>query len=505
MLRKPELALAVLAFGVYAYFFQAGGWNQNSRFDLTRAIVEKHSVIIDDYVGNTGDFSMRDGHFYSDKAPGLSALAVPVWSAVHPFAQGRRPRGRLIHLGAYLSTLLGVALPSALGVAMLFRIAVSWGAPQAAAAGLALSYAFGTQALPYSTLFYSHQLVAGLSLLALALIVEGRSRPEALTPRRLFVVGLLLGCAVASEYPAALVAAVIVAYAAFLLRGRLRLAWIAAGALLPILALAAYHAAAWGDPFITGYSFTVIPGRSGGGLLPGVTLPDPSLLPRLLFSLERGIIRFSPWLALALPGVVLMVRSRTLRAEGLVCAAVIALFLALNCAQTRTPDDWRGGTGLGPRYLVPSLPFYALALVGLTATASVGRAVPRLVRSLAVVVVAVVVAASASRMLMATAVQPEVGRVDDPFEDFLVPLWRADRLAVNDAAFYTGGNKEPKFAWNLGEQVGLTGRASLWPLGLFVLAGGAWLTALLTSAADPRRVGLSPVFAPVIMRAPGQG
>ena len=39
---------------------------------------------------------------------------------------------------------------------------------------------------------------------------------------------------------------------------------------------------------------------------------------------------------------------------------VIVFFLALNCAQTLTPDDWRGGAGLGPRYLVPSLPFFSI-------------------------------------------------------------------------------------------------------------------------------------------------
>jgi hypothetical protein len=476
VLRTPEVALAVLAFGVSAYFFQAGGWNQNSRFDLTRAIVEQHSLTIDDYVGNTGDYSVRGGHFYSDKAPGLSFLAVPVWSAVHPFAHGRRPRGRLIHLGAYLSTLWGVALPSALGVAMLFRIAVRWGASVTAAAVLAVSYAFGTQALPYSTLFYSHQLVAGLLLLALALITEGRERPEAVTPRRLFVVGLLLGYAIASEYPAALAGAMIVGYAALVVRRRRRLVWTAVGAAIPILGLATYHAGAWGDPFITGYTFTIIPGRDTGGLLPGVTLPDPTLLPKLLFSLERGIIRFSPWLALALPGAVVMLRRRWLRAEGLLCVAVIAAFLALNCAQTVTPDDWRGGAGLGPRYLVPSLPFYALAMVGLVVPRWSGWRAHRLVRGLAAAVFVALVALSAGRMLLATAVQPEVSRVDDPFADYLLPLWRDDRVAVNVAAFYDGGNKEPKFAWNLGEQMGLSGRASLLPLAVFVLAAGAWLT-----------------------------
>jgi len=47
-------------------------------FDLTRAIVEKHKLYIDDYDMNTGDKAFREGHVYSDKAPGLALSAVPI-------------------------------------------------------------------------------------------------------------------------------------------------------------------------------------------------------------------------------------------------------------------------------------------------------------------------------------------------------------------------------------------------------------------------------------------
>jgi hypothetical protein len=78
--RRPQLPLFLLVFGVYAYFYQAGGWNQNSRFDLTRAIVEHHTIAIDAFADNTGDKAQREGHWFSDKAPGLSLLAVPPYA-----------------------------------------------------------------------------------------------------------------------------------------------------------------------------------------------------------------------------------------------------------------------------------------------------------------------------------------------------------------------------------------------------------------------------------------
>ena len=91
--RRASLPLFALVFGTYAYFYQAGGWNQNSRFDLTRAIVEQHTLSIDAFQENTGDKAQRDGHWFTDKAPGLSVLAVPAYAVVHARAAGGGGRG----------------------------------------------------------------------------------------------------------------------------------------------------------------------------------------------------------------------------------------------------------------------------------------------------------------------------------------------------------------------------------------------------------------------------
>ena len=78
---------------------------------------------------------------------------------------------------------------------------------------------------------------------------------------------------------------------------------------------------------------------------------------------------------------------------------------------------------------------------------------------------------------------PEVNRVDDPFEDYYLPLWRADKVAVSTFAFH-GGNTDPKYAWNAGERLGLAGRASLWPLAGFAIAGAAWTVRTLRRRGD---------------------
>ena len=67
---KQAILIGVVVFVSYAYFYPGGGWNQNTRFDLVRAVVERGVLTIDAYQKNTGDKVFKDGHWYSDKAPG---------------------------------------------------------------------------------------------------------------------------------------------------------------------------------------------------------------------------------------------------------------------------------------------------------------------------------------------------------------------------------------------------------------------------------------------------
>ena len=165
--RRTALALFVLALFSYAYFYQAGGWNQNSRFDLVRSLVEQQTPVIDDYHHNTGDKAERDGHFYCDKAPGASWLALPAYALVRALTDDP-PGDRTLVGGSYAVTVWAVALPSALSVAMLMLLISSFGAPLAAAAVVAAAYGLGTLAFPYSTLFYGHQLAAAFTLIGFA-------------------------------------------------------------------------------------------------------------------------------------------------------------------------------------------------------------------------------------------------------------------------------------------------------------------------------------------------
>jgi len=77
-----------------------------------------------------------------------------------------------------------------------------------------------------------------------------------------------------------------------------------------------------------------------------------------------------------------------------------------------------------------------------------------------------------------TSVKPEVPRaVEQPFDEYLFPRFFAGELAVNTQSidFITGRDRTLRFAWNVGELMGLEGLVTLAPLALWLAALGGWL------------------------------
>src|SRR5688572_30701708 len=117
--------------------------------------------------------------------------------------------------------------------------------------------------------------------------------------------GILLGAAAGTEYVSALPGLMIFAYCVWRAPRADRAAlaaWIAAGAVLPLLVVGAYHQACFGAPWRTAYGFVVRPSFAEGharGLL-GVTFPRADSLIGTLFGRSRGIFYVAPISALAL-------------------------------------------------------------------------------------------------------------------------------------------------------------------------------------------------------------
>jgi hypothetical protein len=485
-LSRPETALFMLVLGAYAYFYQAGGWNQNSRFDLTRAIVEERTSTIDHYAYNTGDLSCRGPHgrcqqaraeagehYYSDKAPGLSWLAVPAYAVAYAAFGSERPGRRYLSMSAWWVTVIAVGVPGAMAVVMLYLTLAAFTRSETVRITITLAYGLATLAFPYSTLYYGHQVAAALLLMSFALLVLAKrcvSMPP--TPGLLVGVGLMLGYAVVVDYMSAMAVVPLMGYVAAFVRPWRRLGWLVAGETVPGIALGAYHWLVFGGPLTMPYEFSTQMARHIGFM--GLGSPSPYVLREILIGSYRGLFYSAPWLLLAIPGAMSLLWRRGRRAEGLVCSVIATLFLWLNSSLV----DWQGGWAFGPRYLVPAIPFLSVLVVG-----CVPNSRPRGFASRACTIVGsglalVLVAVSGVLMLVGTAVKPEAPMdIQRPFGEYLWPSFLRGELSINTQSvedLWPQVKGKPQ-AWNASQLAGLDGLASLVPLGVYVAVTSAWL------------------------------
>jgi len=376
-----ELAVFLLLLCAYSYFIQPSQANALSRYNLVRALADDRSIIVDRYADNTIDKIRRDGHFYSDKAPGVSVLALPAYLVVSAFER-LLAAGRALEEThrVYLLTVAAVALPSALlGVLLLWVLeCLAPGAPGNPL--LVLGYGLGTIAFSFSTLLFGHQLAALLGFAAFALLL--RARLGARGWLAVAAAGLLAGLAILGEYPAALTFGLLLLYIVLGVRSvRLTLAFLA-GAVPALAALALYDTLAYGAPWKTPSCCLVNPEFAGAAQgLNGVGMPNPAALLDLLVA-GKGLLVGSPFLVLAPVGLALLWRERRFRPEAVLLALVVVVYLLYNAGYYLPFGGWTPG----PRFLLPALPFAVAALAPLGARrAGLALLVPLLLWSFATI------------------------------------------------------------------------------------------------------------------------
>jgi|SRR5579872_549967 len=458
---KLASLLGLSTFLSFIYFYEGGGWNQNSRFDLLRAIVEHHTLQIDAYQANTGDKAHFQGHYYSEKAPGLVFLAVP-------FALGARAGMRVVGMDpesargeyalSYIVTACAVALPTALAGICLFFLALRFGARLGGAAFGVIVMAIGTPMLAYASLFWAHALVGACLVFAFAAAVKVGEGPSV---RAEFwwalAVGLAAGWATVTEYPAAPVSALL----AFFALGQ---AWrrgtaarwrvgtgVGLGAVICACVLFGYLYAAFGAlrPSYSYYDPNSFSFMQQQGYM-GLTYPHPDRLLKLLFGCSRGLLLASPVMTGAAVGLWLL--GKGFRGPALTAGAIAVYYFLFNASFYW----WKAGLTFGPRYASACIPLLCLGFgMAWTRASSVWRCVLIALAFYSVFVTVMVVSTSSQ-----LAMQDSCPIVHSSWPAF----WAGD-LANNRESMLLAGEAAGGYgAFNLGQLMGLRGTASLIPL-----------------------------------------
>ncbi|HLZ24826.1 MAG TPA: hypothetical protein VKQ30_22120 [Ktedonobacterales bacterium] len=353
-----------------AYFVPRGAsWNADTHIFLTASIVDRGTLNIDPLAAYTGDKSSAGGHYYADKAPGLSLAAIPAYMLFKQTLMSGRPYtafftapadARTDFLIRYLLAILYAAVPTGILAALLYTFLARLGMSDGWRAGVALTYALGTMALPFAGEFFSHQLAAALLFGGFVLLY--RIRHGELADRLTLVAGFLLGYAILTEYPTVLIAGALGIYALTSPSNGRRLAvLLALGAAPPLLVGAIYNTLAFGGPLSQGYAHLAGPevfrtGQAQG--LMGITYPHLNALWQTTFGPYRGMFLFSPVLLLAIPGFRLLYKHIEWRVEARLWLAIVTVYGLFAISYFA----WDGGFSMGPRQFLPALPFLVLPI-----------------------------------------------------------------------------------------------------------------------------------------------
>lgn len=374
MLRRDPVAWTIL---ILVWFSCAwfGSWELNPnnavRMFATLSLVEQGDATIDEFAPLTIDKAHFGDHYYSDKAPGMSVLAIPA-VAVADAVSGERadgfvpgfengPFNRFLKIRIRLAAVTTCALLSAVAAMLLYGLVRDITGNVEAGAVAAVAYGLGTTIWGWSTTIFGHAPVAALLVIATWAVWRGTGPGR--SSRHAVVAGLALGWTVLIEHSALIAGLPVAGFALWRLRDlprdrAVRTAGIAiAAGSSALVVLLAYNLIAFGTVFRLGYSgVTDFAGMQQG--LFGLTYPKPIVLFELLFGERRGMVWVAPILIVAPFGLRMLVRDPRTRDIGWLAVAGAAVPFLINASYYY----WEGGNATGPRHALPAVGFLCIGI-----------------------------------------------------------------------------------------------------------------------------------------------
>jgi len=367
--KRALLVFVLLAF-MYGYYYQDPEANGNSRIGLIFAIVQEGRLTIDSYYNTQGtqtiDRAFLNGHYYTDKAIGTSIIGALIYAPMYLFMKLTGYELSLLHI-KYILTLTVVGLPSAFAGSLVYVLCETISGSRLRAYLATLAVALGTMCLPFSAIFFGHQLAAALLFCSFFLIFQLKLKSDLRQKwGYLFLIGFLLGTAFLTEYTTPVIILPLGLYYLYILREKWSFRWIRStimppvlGGSIPIGILMIYNTLCFGNPFTIGYEHLAnqFQASMSHGFL-GISLPRLDVLFYLTFHPAHGLFWQSPVLLIAVVGFFFLWRDKRYRFEAIVIMIAFFSYLLINAGYYM----WWGGASFGPRHLIPMLLFLSIPL-----------------------------------------------------------------------------------------------------------------------------------------------
>ena len=296
-----------------------------------------------------GDTFVYAEHTYAAKQPGQFMAGAAAYYVLHCFGLSYRDNYLLC---SALVTFLTISLATAVAAVFVFRFAKYLANRQSTLwpALAALTFAFGTTALPYSGIAH-HDALATDYLIIACYFVFRLSREHFAQQGEIIragAAGLLFGLTITTSMLPALMAVTAVVWFVSFRRWRLSLILLFGG-VIGLMPLFVYDAANFGNPFL-------LPNWAGHF---SDTYFRPSwhnLVDKLRFY-ARFVTEYVPTFWLGLIGVFCLPQKFRREAILFFCLIIVLLAYILNI-------DTVGTCMYGPRYLLPAMPFVSIGLTG---------------------------------------------------------------------------------------------------------------------------------------------
>jgi hypothetical protein len=380
---KNEMKIFLMVFAISTLFSHSLVWNENSRLDLTRAVIDIEHLTIDNYYNNTSDRAIYNGHYYIEKSPISSFIIAPsytTWKFIYynffNYLSNKLPSNTTIYTiskvnnaeiiqYAYQTPFISFAfiiaiisysvIPTALTTLLVYKLSSKYLKDEKKRLFITFAYFLATTAFFYSTIFYNHPFPTFLVFLSFFILFSMKKGKQS---NILFLTaGILLGTAITNEAALATFFVPFVFYV-FLINKRKAPIFIIA-VMVGLIPFMIYNYLIFGNPTAVAFKYLDSNVWQGSGLTENYGFaqwPNLFVFLRLLFYPEVGLFFFFPFLLLVPFGFYFMYKES--KAE---CLLILSMFIFITLFISAY-KSWFEYESFGPRRIFGITPFLMIPI-----------------------------------------------------------------------------------------------------------------------------------------------